>query len=115
MGRAAFTAKQFFYYLALEIQAETSLIPHGKVLSFIDYTLPLPNLPNPKCPVSGVHPKLHVTLSKLTITSFSISFLSTQFSYTKLIYSSTSFNSCVVGKLTGFVLIWLEAIYALGI
>jgi hypothetical protein len=34
------------------------LIPHGKALSPLDYTLNLPdppNLPNPKCPVSGVH------------------------------------------------------------
>jgi hypothetical protein len=34
------------------------LIPHGKVLSPLDYTstLPaLPNPPNPKCPASRVH------------------------------------------------------------
>ena len=38
-----------------------SLIPHGKALSPLDYTLTLPdlpNLPNPKCPVSGVHSNL---------------------------------------------------------
>ena len=42
------------------VGAETSLIPHGKVLSPLDYTLTLPDLPNPpnpKCPASGVHSK----------------------------------------------------------
>ncbi len=43
--------------------AETSLIPHGKVLSPSDYTLTLPdlpNLPNLLCPVSGVHSTLYI-------------------------------------------------------
>jgi len=36
--------------------AETSLVPHGKILSTPHYRiLTLPNLPNLKCPVSGVH------------------------------------------------------------
>jgi hypothetical protein len=30
-------------------------VPHGKVLSPVDYTSILPKLPNLKCPVSGVH------------------------------------------------------------
>ena len=34
---------------------ETPLIPYGKVLSSADYTLTLPKIPNPMCPVSGVH------------------------------------------------------------
>ena len=35
------------------------MIPHGRVLSPLDYTLTLPDLPNPpnlNCPASGVHP-----------------------------------------------------------
>jgi transposase len=31
------------------------LVPHGKAFSPVDYTLTLPNLPNLKCPVLGVH------------------------------------------------------------
>jgi len=34
MSRAAFATKQLLNYLRLEFYTETSLVPHGKVLSF---------------------------------------------------------------------------------
>jgi hypothetical protein len=44
--------------LTLELDTETSLVPHGKVLSApITGHLTMPNLPNPMCPVSGVQSK----------------------------------------------------------
>jgi len=55
--RVALAAHELFHYIAFEFQAETSLIPHGKILSPFDYTLTLPDLPdipNLKCLASGV-------------------------------------------------------------
>jgi len=42
LGRSAFSAEQLLHYLPLEFDVETSLIPHGKILSipYIGYPDP---------------------------------------------------------------------------
>ena len=56
LGRVAFLTKKLLNNLPLKLYAETSLVSHGKVLPApIIGHLTLPNLPNLKCPVSGVH------------------------------------------------------------
>ena len=78
MGRAAIAAYELFCCLTLEFQAETSLVPHGKVLSSLDYTLTLPdlpNIPNLKCPLAGGHSKGRATSEISTEINMSLSTL----------------------------------------
>ncbi len=73
LSRAAFTAQEVMDNLTLELDTETSLVPHGKVLSApIIGHLTMPNLPNPMCPVSGVHSTTTIDLPPKKISLFKL-------------------------------------------
>ncbi len=82
LSRAAFTAQEVLDDLHLELSTEMSLVPHGKVLSApIIGHLTMPNLPNPMCPVLGVHSKMHLLSSQLVLQVFG---LDNQFAHSQI-------------------------------